>query len=324
MDSVMRCEDDLTFQYNQILKANRDLIRQTNRGSPSHIINEFTHLLQHYVFTLMDNDIPNEAASMHKSGKKIKSITARLRGKEGRLRGNLMGKRVDFSARAVITPDPNLDLDQLGVPRSIAINLTFPELVTPLNYWKMKKCIANGPVQHPGAKIIRRPDGVIIDLRFVKRREEVHLEYGYLVERHIQTGDLVLFNRQPSLHRMSIMGHRIRILPYSTFRLNLSVTSPYNADFDGDEMNMHVPQSLETKAEIYSLMAVHNQIVTPQSNKPVMGLVQDSLVGIYLFTNKDTFLGKEQVMNLLLSIPSWDGRMPLPAVCKPVPLWTGK
>ena len=122
------------------------------------------------------------------------------------------------------------------------------------------------------------------------------------MERHIQNDDLIIFNRQPSLHKMSMMGHRVKVMPYSTFRLNLSCTSPYNADFDGDEMNMHVPQSLATKAEIQEIMMVQRQIVSPQSNRPVIGIVQDTLLGCSLFTRRDTFLDRETVMNLLMYV----------------------
>ena len=183
----------------------------------------------------------NLPKSTLKSGKAIKSIRERLKGKEGRLRKNLMGKRVDFSARTVVSPDPNLDLDQLGVPRSMALNLTIPETVSSLNMERLKELVVNGPSQWPGAKTIKRTDGKVFDLRFTQNREEIQLNPGYVIERHLQDNDYVIFNRQPSLHRMSMMGHRIKILPFSSFRLNLSVTTPYNADFDGDEMNMHVP-----------------------------------------------------------------------------------
>lgn len=126
------------------------------------------------------------------------------------------------------------------------------------------------------------------------------ITYGVIVERCLQDNDFVLFNRQPTLHKMSMMGHRIKILPYSTFRLNLSVTTPYNADFDGDEMNMHVPQSYESFSELKYICHVPKQIVAPRSNKPVMGLVQDSLLGIYMFTLRDTFLTKDETMNLIM------------------------
>lgn len=218
-----------------------------------------------------------------------------------------MGKRVDFSARTVITGDPNLSIDQVGVPRSIARNLTFPETVTPLNIDKLHQMVMNGPTEHPGAKYVIRDNGERIDLRYSKRGGDIHLQYGYKVERHLLDDDLVIFNRQPSLHKMSMMGHRVKIMPYSTFRLNLSVTSPYNADFDGDEMNLHVPQSHETRAEVQELCMVPKQIVSPQKNAPVMGIVQDTLCGIRKFTKRDTFLRRDIVMNLLMWIPDWNG-----------------
>jgi len=137
-------------------------------------------------------------------------------------------------------------------------------------------------------------------------------------------GDFVLFNRQPSLHKMSIMGHRVKVLDYSTFRLNLSVTTPYNADFDGDEMNMHVPQNLEAKAEIMKIMHVPKQIVTPQGNKPCMGLVQDVLNGVRLLTLRDTFIEEHDLYNILMWIDNWNGEIPKPAILKPRNLWTGK
>jgi DNA-directed RNA polymerase II subunit RPB1 len=235
-----------------------------------------------------------------------------------------MGKRVDFSARTVITPDPNLSLDEVGVPRSIARNLTFPEVVTPYNIDRLQERVRNGPTEHPGAKYVIRDTGERIDLRYNRRGGDIHLQYGYRVERHIENGDFVIFNRQPSLHKMSMMGHRVRVMPYSTFRLNLSVTSPYNADFDGDEMNMHVPQTLEGKAEIEQICMVPRQIVSPQSNKPVMGIVQDTLAGIRKFTKRDNLLDKDFVMNILMWVPDWDGVIPPPAIFKPKPMWTGK
>lgn len=272
----------------------------------------------------MDNDLPGQPQALQKSGRPLKSIRARLKGKEGRLRGNLMGKRVDFSARTVITPDPNLSLDEVGVPRSIARTLTVPESVTSFNIERLQKLVQTGTTDHPGARYVIRDDGQRIDLRFGRSRGEIRLQPGYKVERHIDNGDLVIFNRQPSLHKMSMMGHRIRVMPYSTFRLNLSVTTPYNADFDGDEMNLHVPQSLESKAEIQELCMVPKQIISPQSNKPCMGIVQDTLCGVRKFTKRDCFLDKNLVMNIVMWMENWNGKLPTPAILKPKPLWTGK
>lgn len=169
-----------------------------------------------------------------------------------------MGKRCDFSARSVITPDAALRLNQLGVPLAVAQNMTFPESVTYSNIDEMKMLVQNGPQNWPGAMYIIREDGKMIDLAMLRNRSDAHIEPGYKVERHLRDGDIVAFNRQPSLHKMSCMGHEVKVLPQSTFRLNLSVTSPYNADFDGDEMNMYVPQGWEAKAEVQEIMAVKN------------------------------------------------------------------
>ncbi|KAI8911186.1 hypothetical protein DFJ77DRAFT_432624, partial [Powellomyces hirtus] len=324
MDGVATNQDDLTHKLRDIVLTNQQLRTHETDGAPAHIITEFENLLQYHVATYMDNDIAGIPAALQKSGRPLKSIRARLKGKEGRLRGNLMGKRVDFSARTVITGDPHLSIDQVGVPRSIARNLTFPETVTPYNIHKMQQMVQNGPTEHPGAKYVIKDDGQRIDLRYNRRGGDIHLQPGYRVERHLMDDDIVIFNRQPSLHKMSMMGHRVRVMPYSTFRLNLSVTSPYNADFDGDEMNLHVPQSYETKAELMELCMVPKQIVSPQKNAPIMGIVQDTLCGIRKFTKRDTFLRQDLVMNLLMWVPDWDGTIPQPAIIKPVPLWTGK
>ncbi|CAR28521.1 ZYRO0F05918p [Zygosaccharomyces rouxii] len=319
-----RGEDDLTFKLADILKANISLETLEHNGAPHHTIEEAESLLQFHVATYMDNDIAGQPQALQKSGRPVKSIRARLKGKEGRIRGNLMGKRVDFSARTVISGDPNLDLDQVGVPKSIAKTLTYPEVVTPYNIDRLTMLVRNGPNEHPGAKYVIRDNGDRIDLRYSKRAGDIQLQYGWKVERHVIDNDPVLFNRQPSLHKMSMMAHKVKVMPYSTFRLNLSVTSPYNADFDGDEMNLHVPQSEETRAELSQLCAVPQQIVSPQSNKPCMGVVQDTLCGIRKLTLRDNFIELGQVLNMLYWVPDWDGVIPTPAILKPKPLWTGK
>ncbi|KAL5534789.1 hypothetical protein ACEPAG_1253 [Sanghuangporus baumii] len=266
---ALRSEDDLTYKLGDIIKASANVRRCEEEGAPAHVISEFEQLLQFHVATYMDNDIAGIPQALQKSGRPVKAIRARLKGKEGRLRGNLMGKRVDFSARTVITGDPNLELDEVGVPKSIAMTLTYPERVTPYNIAYLQELVRNGPREYPGARYVIRDTGERIDLRYNKRAD-AFLQYGWVVERHLKNGDYVLFNRQPSLHKMSMMCHRVRLMPYSTFRLNLSVTPPYNADFDGDEMNMHVPQSEETRAELSQIAWVPRQIISPQANKPVM------------------------------------------------------
>ncbi|XLU31412.1 hypothetical protein S245_067478, partial [Arachis hypogaea] len=329
----VRPSDDLTHQLATIIKHNENLKRHEKNGSPQHILSEFSLLLQFHITAYFDNELPGLPRATQRTGRPIKSICSRLKAKEGRIRGNLMGKRVDFSARTVITPEPNINIDELGVPWSIALNLTYPETVTPYNIERLKELVEYGPNPPPGktgAKYIIRDDGQRLDLRYLKKSCHPHLEIGYKalfpldVERHLMDGDLVLLNRQPSLHKMSTMGHRIKIMPYSTFRLNLSVTRPYNADFDGDEMNMHVPQSFETRAEVLELMMVPKCIVSPQSNRPVMDIVQDTLLGCRKITKRDTFITKDVFMNILMWWEDFDGNVPTPAILKPEPLWTGK
>jgi DNA-directed RNA polymerase II subunit RPB1 len=320
----MRGEDDLTHKLGDVIRANANVKKCIQEGSPQHIYSEFFQLLQYHIATFMDNSIAGVPTAKQKGGRDLKTLRSRLKGKEGRLRGNLMGKRVNFSARTVITGDANLDLDQVGVPQSIARLLTFPETVTPYNIGKLTAAVRNGPNIHPGARYVERENGDRIDLKHLKSSASITLAYGWVVERHLINDDYIIFNRQPSLHKESMMGHRVKVMPYSTFRLNLSVTTPYNADFDGDEMNLHVPQNQETRAEIQNICAVPLNIVSPQANRPLMGIVQDSLCGCYKMCRRDNFMSKDQVMNILPWVPDWDGTVPRPAILKPVPRWTGK
>jgi DNA-directed RNA polymerase II subunit RPB1 len=317
-------EDDLTHQLVNVIKSNLALKQAIHNGEPNIIVEQFEHSLQHNVAAFMNNELRGMPQVTQRSGRPLKTIYQRLKGKEGRIRGNLMGKRVDFSARTVITADPNLGIHQVGVPRSVAMNLTVPDRVTAYNVAELSALVANGPTVHPGAKHIIRSDGTRVDLRFVKNKSELLLAHGWIVERHLRDGDVVLFNRQPSLHKMSIMGHRAKVLDWSTFRLNLSCTSPYNADFDGDEMNLHVPQSLPARAEAELMMLSPRVIVSGQSNRPVMGIIQDTLLAVQKMTKRDVFLEKDLVFNMLMWIPQWDGNVPIPAILKPKELWTGK
>lgn len=312
-------QDDLTHILTNIIKYNKALEKQKMEGQPPSVTRETLRLLQVKVANFFSNGASG-IQEIQRSGKILKSIAQRLKGKEGRIRQNLMGKRVDFSGRTVITADPNLSMDQVGVPKSIARNLTVPEIVTPYNIDELHKLVANGPDHHPGAtSIIRGEDRV--NLRYSSDRK---LAYGWTVERHLRDDDVIVFNRQPSLHKMSIMCHRVKVLDWSTFRLNLAVTSPYNADFDGDEMNLHVPQSVTARAEAGNLMRVSKLVVSPQSNEPVMSIVQDSLVAVQRMTKRNTFLPKDLFFNTLMWIKRWNGRIPAPAILKPKPLWTGK
>ena len=321
----LRSEDDITHKLIDIIKTNNHLKRKIeNEKSLENTVDEWTQVLQYHIATLIDNDLPGISASTHRSGRSLKTLKQRLKGKDGRIRGNLMGKRVDYSARSVITPDPNIEIDQLGVPKKIAMNLTYPDVVTIYNKDKLYKYVRNGPFKHPGAKSIKKKiDGKTTSLQYVDVYNIV-LNEGDIVHRHLDDDDVVLFNRQPSLHKMSMMGHRVKVMDYNTFRLNVSVTKPYNADFDGDEMNMHVPQSVQTKAELLHLTSVPLQIISPREHKPVISLVQDSLLGINRITNDDVYLNREEIMNILIYIPSFDGVLPEPEKKEPFIRWSGR
>jgi DNA-directed RNA polymerase beta' subunit len=298
MDGQQRSEDDLTHIIVNIVKANKTLQEKMRDGAQAHV---WHMVLQYYCATLVDNNIPGAAPVAQRSGRKLKSIKERLNGKGGRVRGNLMGKRVDFSARSVITPDPNLSIKELGVPLKIAKNITKPVVVNDMNRRFLMRLVRNGPDEYPGAKILERKGGENISLRYADR-ENIVLYNGDIVHRHMMDGDGVLFNRQPTLHRMSMMCHIARIMRQGdTFRMNVGDTKPYNADFDGDEMNMHMPQDEEAEAELKNLAAVPYQIISPAKNQSIIGIFQDSLLGSYRFTRPNVSFAPREAMNLLMA-----------------------
>ena len=232
-DNNQRSEDDLTHKLFEIIRADKRLQEQINKNGNRRAIDELTALLQYHVATLVDNKIPGVAPSAQRGGRPLKSLQQRIGSKEGRVRYNIQGKRVEQSARSVITGDPNISIAEVGVPMKIAMNLTRPDKVTRFNRDRLYKYVQNGADTFPGAKSIVRNNGRMISLKHVNTKEVV-LNYGDTVNRHLMDGDIILFNRQPTLHRMSMMGHRVRVLPYNTFRLNVIVTRPYNADKQGE------------------------------------------------------------------------------------------
>jgi DNA-directed RNA polymerase subunit A' len=325
LESGIRAEDDLTHKLVDIIRINQRLRENIDAGAPTLIIEDLSELLQYHVTTYFNNEVSGIPPARHRSGRTLKSLAQRLKGKEGRFRGNLSGKRVDYSARTVISPDPNLDINEVGVPVHIAVRLTVPDTVSPRNIDEMKRLVLNGPYKHPGALYIVRPDQKRIRLEFVADRSTIAdtLEPGFIVERHLKDGDIALFNRQPSLHRMSIMAHRVRVLPYRTFRMHLAVCPPYNADFDGDEMNLHIPQSKEAQTEARLLMQVQDQILSPRYGAPIIGATKDFITGAYLLTMQDTMLNANDI-GKLLSYTNYEGDVPRPFTLRPEPRWTGK
>ena len=300
-DSQQRSEDDLSHIIVNIIKANKVLQEKISQNAQAHVIDDWTTVLQYYIAAIVDNNIPGAAPVSQRSGRPLKSIKERINGKGGRVRGNLMGKRVDFSARSVITPDPNLSIKELGIPMKIAKNITKPVIVNDANRDFLLKLVHNGPDEHPGAKILERKNGESITLRYVDRKS-IELENGDIVHRHMMDGDGILFNRQPSLHRMSMMCHIARIMPVGdTFRMNVADCKPYNADFDGDEMNLHQPQDQESEVELKNLAAVPHQIISPANNKAIIGFFQDNLLGAYRISRENINFTPREAMNLLMA-----------------------
>ena len=332
LDSGIRSEDDLTHKLVDVIRINQRLRENIDAGAPHLIVEDLWELLQYHITTYFDNQVSGIPPARHRSGRALRTLTQRLKGKEGRFRSNLSGKRVDFSARSVISPNPFISINEVGVPIEIAKILTIPTNINDWNIEEMKQLVLNGPFNHPGANYIIRTDRRRIDLRYVKNRQIISemLAPGYTVERHLANGDLVLFNRQPSLHRMSIMAHEVKIMDGRTFRLNLTVCPPYNADFDGDEMNLHVPQSEEARTEAELLLKVQNHILSPRFGGPILGGIQDFISSVFQFTSLNSLYNRNDALKLLYlgdvfnTKPNFSLDDITPVQSDPEPLYSGK
>ena len=443
LDSGDRSEDDLTHKLVDVLRINQRLRENRDTGAPQLIVEDLWELLQYHITTYFDNQTSGIPPARHRSGRTLKTLTQRLKGKEGRFRSNLSGKRVNFCARSVISPDPYLGVNEVGVPKKIAKELTVPIRVTSRNREQMRQMILRGPDVHPGVNYIIRgdnrrvrinqrsrlinagfrchnpecneettlrpdmhqclpapnflpglvikpeifvnPDGTqettyVVDdeatlanlrgedidsqklaeddpraklhyrwMHELAQADKVHPDPhpdhlqiscphcgspsdewgdqtrvedrlstidrngnpkpGLLVERHLIDGDVAIFNRQPSLHRMSMMVHEVRVMEGHTFRFNLAVCTPYNADFDGDEMNLHVIQSEEARAEAKILMRVQEHILTPRYGGAVIGGIHDHISGAYLLSRPGTLINRRHGLEMLGSI-DFTGELP--------------
>ena len=321
LDNGQRSEDDLTHKLVDIIRINQRFMENREAGAPQLIIEDLWELLQYHVTTFMDNEISGTPPARHRSGRPLKTLSQRLKGKDGRFRNSLSGKRVNFSARTVISPDPTLSLNEVGIPDRVATEMTITMNVTERNVDEARRYVANGPTEHPGANYVRRPDGRRLKVtekncKALAGEGEAEaaqvVDAGWEVNRHLVDGDIVIFNRQPSLHRMSIMAHEVVVMPYKTFRLNTVVCPPYNADFDGDEMNLHALQNEEARAEARVLMRVQEQILSPRFGENIIGAIQDHVSGTYLLTHENPQFNETQALDLLRgtridSLPAADG-----------------
>ncbi|KAF9498249.1 beta and beta-prime subunits of DNA dependent RNA-polymerase [Pleurotus eryngii] len=317
-------EDDLTVKLTEIVFTNALIKQGLGKGAPTAQFMEQWEFLQLSVAMYINSELPGVPSQPGQ--KPIRGFVQRLKGKQGRFRGNLSGKRVDFSGRTVISPDPNLRIDEVAVPERVSKILTYPERVTTHNIEMLKQAVRNGCDVHPGANFVARGDNKKF-LKFGNRAAIADgLKYGDVVERHIIDGDIVLFNRQPSLHKLSIMCHRVKVRPWRSFRLNECVCGPYNADFDGDEMNLHVPQTEEARTEALELMSVKHNLVTPRNGEPVIAAIQDFITASYLLSRRDVFFDRRQFTQICCYFADANLQIdiPPPAIWKPVRLWTGK
>ncbi|KKK16114.1 hypothetical protein P175DRAFT_0456264 [Aspergillus ochraceoroseus IBT 24754] len=319
-------EDDLTAKLGDIVQSNLNLKAALLKGAPVQTIMECWDYMQLQIAVYINSDVPG----LNKAdlGKPIRGFVQRLKGKQGRFRGNLSGKRVDFSGRTVISPDPNLRVDEVAVPELVAKNMTYPEVVTRYNKEKLQQRVRNGTKKWPGANyIIKKGNPLKVFLKYGNLKFIAdQLQEGDVVERHIEDGDIVLFNRQPSLHKLSILSHFAKVRPHRTFRLNECVCNPYNADFDGDEMNLHVPQTEEARAEAMELMGVKNNLATPKNGEPIISAIQDFISAAYILSSKDNFFDRRSFTQICLYMlgPQTRFDLPPPSVLKPQMLWTGK
>jgi DNA-directed RNA polymerase III subunit RPC1 len=343
-------EDDITNKIGDICQMSSIIRAGLARGLPVQTIMEQWDFLQLQIAMYINSDVPG--LQQQGFSKSMRGFCQRLKGKGGRFRQNLSGKRVDFSGRTVIGPDPNLGVDEVAVPKRVATNLTYPEKVTRYNIEKLRGCIRNGDQKHPGANYIIKQDGRKIAIAVLAQRDKMpqqkpqkfsklenaahELKIGDIVERHLEDGDIVLFNRQPSLHRLSILSHRAKIRPWRTFRLNECACNPYNADFDGDEMNLHVPQTEEARTEAIELMGVKYNLATPKNGTPLIAAIQDFITAAYLLSSKNNFFDRKSFTQICSFMFNGDGvvdpdtgeklpiDIPPPVVIKPQVLWTGK
>jgi len=316
-------EDDITVKLSEIINTNKLLEDSIRKGNSLPIINEDWDYLQLQVNLLINSDLP----SVNMASTPIRGLVQRLKGKSGRFRCNLSGKRVDFSGRTVISPDPNLSVEEVGVPRHIAKILTVPEKVNSTNIGFLTRLVANGVEKWPGANFLISHDEKGKEFkRYLMYAKNKDLKVGDVVERHMLDGDILLFNRQPSLHRMSIMAHKARIHGHRTLRFNECVCAPYNADFDGDEMNIHLPQTYEARVEAEELMGVRHNLCTIRNGEPLISCTQDFLTGAYLLTSRSVFLTRDRFAQLCSYAAgrSFHQISVKPAIVGPVELFTGK
>lgn len=315
------------------------MLKDLKGDTPLHKMDTLWKELQQHVDHVVDRDM-NSSPSDKGNAWGFKQLIER---KQGMFRMNMMGKRVNFAARTVITPDPNIDIDEIGLPEVFAKRLTYREAVTPLNVEELRQAVMNGPDVHPGAMFVESESGhkTMISSHSVTQREALAktlLTPGASIDqvdggtkfvlRHLKNNDAMLLNRQPTLHKPSIMSHRARVLKGNkVMRLHYAICKSYNADFDGDEMNAHFPQNEVARSEAYNIVNVCKQYLVPKDGTPLQGLIQDHIIAGVKMTIRGRFFNRDQyqqfVYGALVNLPDAIKLLP-PAIIKPEALWSGK
>ena len=334
-----------TSQYVKIISLNNDIrelslkVEESKDKNSNKKTTYFEDLIANWTqMQLLINILFDSSKAISKKEQEGKGIKQMIEKKEGIVRMKIMGKRVNHAGRTVISPDPLIETNEVGVPLFIAGKLYYPEKVTKFNIDYLKKLIINGPYKYPGAnQVTLISSNNTLSLNNVKDdyRNVISekIKIGDIVNRHMQNGDILLLNRQPTLHRPSIMSHKAKILPIEkTFRMHYSNCSSYNADFDGDEMNIHFLQDQISREEGYLISNSNNQYIVPTSGKPIRGLLQDSIDSCVYLTMKDTFFTREEYFQLIYcalekSLNTKKIRKIVlvnPAIIKPKILFTGK
>jgi len=242
---------------------------------------EFYYKLQREVAVFYDSKYNTTLDREHERNNVLclRKRFASKNGDHGRVRRDMLGKPSDFGLRSVSSPNTAMDIDEVGIPLRAAMVVTTPEVVTPYNFNEMLMLVMNGKNKYPGCNFVEI-DGQL----FASNSDFGGLKLGYVVHRHLRNGDRVIANRAPSLHRFAIMGYRVRVHPFATINGHLSVTRVLNEDYDGDEKNVYVPQSLLVKAEVADLITVRKNLL--RDGELVIGIVQHGAIGAACITNE--------------------------------------
>ncbi len=265
LDGGRYASSDLNDLYRRVINRNNRLRKLTELGAPDVILKNEKRMLQESVDTLISGDVrSNRPGYQNASRKKLKSLADVLKGKQGRFRQNLLGKRVDYSARSVIVVGPELDMNECGIPKRMALTLFKPFVIGKL-------------IENERAYNVKHAEKIIED-----RTKEVWDTLDEVID-----GKYVLLNRAPTLHRLGIQAFRPVLIDGKAIRLHPLCCTAFNADFDGDQMAVHLPLTIEAQNEAENLMITSKNMLNPSNGEPIVAPSQDMILGCYYLTRID-------------------------------------